>query len=205
MMAMGERPPGIRRTFDREFFERYYERTSSAVVSVEEMTLLARFLLAYMDYLGVAVGSVLDAGCGTGLFEQALREVRPNVRYTGVDPSPYLCEKYGWRQSSIAEFRSRTRFDLIVCRDVMQYIDGNEVRESIYNLARLCRGSLYFDVPTSDDFDAGLLDEHRTDNRIHVRSARWYRRHLDRHFVSAGGGVFIPRDSDTVVLALERT
>jgi SAM-dependent methyltransferase len=202
---MSDRRPRIRRTFDREFFEQFYERDSSAVVSVEDMVLLVRFVLSYLDYLGVPTGSVLDAGCGTGLLQTALRRVRPTVGYTGIDPSPYLCSRYGWQKTSIARFKPGEQFDLIVCRDVMQYIQAAEVRESIDNLARLCRGALYFDVPTRDDFESGFLDEDRTDKRIYTRGARWYRRILDKHFIAAGGGLFIPRDTDTVVLALERT
>jgi SAM-dependent methyltransferase len=202
---MDDQSPRIRTEFDRDFFERFYDDRSSAVVSIEDMVVLARFVLSYMDYLGIPTGSVLDAGCGTGLLKTALRRVRPTMQYTGIDPSPYLCRKYGWRRSSMAAFRSRERFDLIVCRDVMQYIGAREVRASIANLARLCAGALYFDVPTRDDFDDKLLDEDKTDKHIHVRGARWYRRLLDRHFIAVGGGVFVPRDADTVVLALERT
>lgn len=194
----------IRCTFDRDFFERYYSRGESAVVTEDDIERLARFVLSYLDYLGVEVHSVLDAGCGTGMLGRVLRRLRPSVRYTGLDTSPYLCEEYGWVHSTLAGFRTRRRFDLVVCRDVLQYLDGREARASIDNLARLCRGAFYFDVPTRDDFDDGLLDRARTDSRIHVRGARWYRRLLDRHYVSAGGGVFVPRDSGTVVLALER-
>jgi SAM-dependent methyltransferase len=199
---MGRRP--IRTEFDQDYFERYYGRRASAVVTEADIDRLARFVLAYLDYLRVPVRSVLDAGCGVGQFKRALGRVRPGTAYTGIDVSEYLCRRYGWEQSSIAEFSSRRRFDLVVCRDVMQYLDATAVRAGIDSIARHCRGAFYFDVPTRDDFADGLLDEDKTDRDIHVRSARWYRRILGRHFISAGGGVFIPKDSDTVVLALER-
>lgn len=195
----------IRRNFDKDFYERYYGRRASAVVTEADIARLARFILGYLDYLGVPVRTVLDAGCGTGLLGRVLGRVDPSMEYYGIDPSEYLCDKYGWTQTSIADFKSRRRFDLIVCRDVLQYAGDREVRASIHNITRLCRGAFYLDVPTKDDFDDGLLDERKTDRRIHVRTAAWYRRLVDPHFVSAGGGVFIPRDSDTVVLALERS
>lgn len=194
----------VRNTFDKRFFDHFYFNRSTAVVTEVTIQRLAAFVLAYLDFLGVDVRSVLDAGCGIGLWRRALQELRRDAAYTGIDASDFLCDKYGWRRGTIAAFKSRRKFDLVVCQDVLQYTDGDEARRSIDNLARLCRGALYFDVPTREDMKSGALDEDLTDQRIHLRSARWYRRHLDRHFIAAGGGVFIPRRSQTVVLALER-
>jgi SAM-dependent methyltransferase len=194
----------VRKDFDEDFYERYYGCGSSAVVTESDVARLARFLLAYLDYLGVRVRTVLDAGCGVGMLGRVLERLDDSIEYLGIDPSEYLCEAYGWVQSSVAGFKSKRRFDLIVCRDVLQYASDREARASIDNVARLCRGAFYLDVPTKDDFDEGLLDERKTDRRIHVRSAAWYRRLVDRHFQSVGGGLFIPKDSGTVVLALER-
>ena len=59
-------------------------------------------------------------------------------------------------------------------------------------------------LPTREDFAEGTLDRRRTDRRIHVRSVRWYRGRLRRHFVGAGGGVFLPRRARSTLLALER-
>jgi hypothetical protein len=49
-----------------------------------------------------------------------------------------------------------------------------------------------------------MLDLRKTDRRIHVRGAAWYRRRLREHFVNAGGGVFLSPRSRAVLLALER-
>lgn len=168
------------------------------------MDRLARFVLAYLAHLRVEVVRVLDMGCGLGMWKNALSHLAPEVDYTGVEFSAYLCEKYGWTHATIASYRSRRKADLVVCQDVMQYLDDAEVADSIRNVARLCRGALYVEVPTREDIDDGCLDLSRTDDRIHVRPARWYRRRLDEYFISAGGGVFIPKKSDTVVLAMER-
>lgn len=194
----------VRDTFDRNFYERFYFNRSTAVVTDEAVRRLATFVLAYMDLLSVEVRSLLDAGCGVGLWRDAVRGMRRDIDYTGIDPSEFLCEKYGWRQSTIAAFKSRRKFDLVVCQDVLQYMDDDDAAASLDNLARLCRGALYFDVPTKEDIKGGALDEKRTDHAIYLRSVRWYRRQLARHFVAAGGGVFIPKRSQTVVLALEK-
>lgn len=107
----------VRRTFDSDFFHRYYFDPATAVLVEDQMVRRARFVLSYLDFLGIEVASVLDVGCGVGLWRRTLR---------------------------------------------------------------------------------------RTDRRIHVRSVRWYRGRLRRHFVGAGGGVFLPRRARSTLLALER-
>lgn len=201
---MPERPPDIRSEFDRAFFDRFYQRANTAVISADDVYRRARFVLAYLAHLQLEVHSVLDAGCGTGLWKKALRRVDRDIAYTGIDPSEYLCRRYGWTQSAIADFAPRRKFDLVVCQDVLQYVDDAGVRRSIAAMAGACAGALYFDVPTSDDIADDLLDMKRTDRSIHVRSAAWYRRLLQKEFVNAGGGVFVKKDARAVILALER-
>ncbi|MDH4036300.1 MAG: class I SAM-dependent methyltransferase [Candidatus Krumholzibacteria bacterium] len=201
---MPERPPDIRSQFDRAFFERFYQRSSTAVISADDVYRRARFVLAYLAHLQLEVHSVLDAGCGTGLWKKALRRVDRDIAYTGIDPSEYLCRRYGWTQTAIADFAPRRTFDLVVCQDVLQYVDDTGVRRSIAAMKRACAGALYFDVPTTDDIDDGLLDMKLTDRAIHVRGAEWYRRLLRKSFVNAGGGVFLKKNASAVILALER-
>jgi SAM-dependent methyltransferase len=195
---------GVRSDFDEAFYARYYHRPATAAATLDEVSLRARYVLAYLDYLGVGVRSALDAGCGLGHWKHALERLDRSIRYTGVDSSEYLCGKYGWVHGVIADFKSRRKFDLVICQDMLQYLDAREVRRSVETIARLCRGALYLDVPTKDDFDAGVLDTRHTDGNIHVRTARWYRRVVAPYFYSGGAGVFIPNNSRTVVLGLER-
>ena len=195
---------GVRRSFDRAFFQRYYHSPRTAVASFDDVLKRARFVTSYLDHLQVDVRRVLDAGCGTGLWKRALAHIDRDIEYTGIDPSEYVCARYGWTHSTIDRFRSRRKFDLVVCQDVLQYADDPTVGRSIASIARLCRGALYFDVPTRDDIDDDLLDMDLTDKSIHVRTAAWYRTKLALDFVDVGGGVFIKRGAKAVVLALER-
>ncbi|MDH3197081.1 MAG: class I SAM-dependent methyltransferase [Candidatus Krumholzibacteria bacterium] len=194
----------VRRDFDRAFFRRYYHDASTAVVHLGEAQRRVRFVLAYLDFLGVEVKSVLDAGCGVGLWRRALRRIDRSIAYTGIDTSEYLCRRYGWTRASITEFRSRRKFDLVVCQDMLQYLDGDELRLAVDRVARLCRGACYVEVPTREDFAERTLDLVRTDRRIHLRGVRFYRRLLAEHFIAAGGGIFLPRNARTTILALER-
>ncbi|HEU4928855.1 MAG TPA: class I SAM-dependent methyltransferase [Candidatus Krumholzibacteria bacterium] len=194
----------VRRSFDRAFFQRYYHSPRTAVASFDDVMKRARFVTSYLDHLQVDVRRVLDAGCGTGMWKRALARIDRDIEYVGIDASEYLCQRHGWTQASIDEFRSPRKFDLVVCQDVLQYVDAAAVEKSFTSIARLCRGALYFDVPTRDDIDDGLLDMRLTDRSIHIRSAAWYRARLARQFVEVGGGVFVKRNAKAVVLALER-
>ncbi len=198
------RQPPVRKAFDQEFFSRFYDDAATSVISENDVFRRTCFVLSYLSHLQVPVHRVLDAGCGTGLWKRTLRRIDRSIEYVGIDPSEYLCRKHGWTQSSVADFKTRQKFDLVVCQDVMQYMDADEVERSFDAIARACRGALYFDVPTRDDIEDGYLDMRKTDKRIHVRSAAWYRRRLARHFVNAGAGLFISARSRAVVLALER-
>jgi SAM-dependent methyltransferase len=196
--------PRIRHEFDRAFFQRFYDDKTTAVISENEVFQRTCFVITYLSHLQVPVRRVLDAGCGTGLWQRALRRIDRSIEYTGIDPSEYLCKKHGWIQSSIVDFKSRKKFDLVVCQDVMQYMTADEVERGFAAMAAVCRGALYFDVPTRDDIDDDLLDMKKTDRNIHIRSAAWYRRRLAKHFENAGGGVFVSPRARAVLLALER-
>jgi len=200
--SMKQQP--VRKDFDHAFFARFYDDASTSVISEDDVFRRTCFVLTYLSHLQVPVHRVLDAGCGTGLWKRALRRIDRAIEYTGVDPSEYMCRKHGWIQSSVADFKSRRKFDLVVCQDVMQYMSNDEAERSIDAIAAVCRGAFYFDVPTRDDIDDGYLDMRKTDRNIHVRSAAWYRQRLKKHFVNAGGGVFVSARSRAIVLALER-
>ena len=42
----------------------------------------------------------------------------------------YLCQKYGWLNGSIADYRPRQPFDLVVCYDVLQYLDDESAAKA---------------------------------------------------------------------------
>lgn len=201
---IGPATGSVRRSFDRAFFQRYYHAPRTAVATFDDVMKRARFVTSYLDHLQLDVERVLDAGCGTGLWKRALRRIDRDIEYVGIDPSAYLCRRYGWKQAAIDEFSTRRRFDLVVCQDVLQYVDDATVGRSFGAIARACRGALYFDVPTRDDIDDDLLDMKLTDRSIRVRSAAWYRARLRKDFVDVGGGVFLRRGARAVALALER-
>jgi len=188
--------------FDHDYYHRYYYDPRTAVTSRREMQRRATLIAAYAEHVGMPVRRILDAGCGTGLLRAPLKRLMPQAAYTGLESSEYLCERYGWQQGQIESFRTATPFDLVICYDVLQYLDRSAARRALDNLARLCRGVLYFTALTRGDWQHNC-DRTRTDPNVHLRSARWYRTELRRRFNEAGCGFWLRRGAPLVLWELE--
>ena len=188
--------------FDAAYYERFYRRAKTRVSDAKEIQKLGRFVCSYVDYLGLPVRRVLDAGCGLGRWRGVIAEHYPRARYTGIEVSAYLCKRYGWTQASIAEYRARGGFDLVICQGVLQYLDDREASAALENLARLCRGALYLEALTAEDW-RDACDQRATDGAVHRRPASFDKKRLARQFHALGGGVFVKRDADIVLYRLE--
>lgn len=189
--------------FDAGFYQRYYMDPRTRVASRADAARLGRFICAYTEYLGFAVQQVLDAGCGLGHLKAPVREYFPRARYVGLESSDYLCRKCGWVRGSIADYRPAAPFDLVLCHDVLQYLPEGEAARALSNLARLCRGALYFSVLTAEDWRRNA-DRARTDSGMRLRPAAWYKTRLARHFRPLGGGLLVRRGYDPLLWELER-
>jgi SAM-dependent methyltransferase len=190
--------------FDRAYYARFYEDPKTRVSDSGQVDKLAGFVSSYLDYLGISVRRILDLGCGIGLWRKPLARKFPDASYLGVEYSAYLCERYGFTQGSAVDFRAKQPFDLVVCQGVLPYLSAKDARLAIENIASLCRGVLYLEAVTRDDFDAGIVDRVRTDAGMHLRRSSFYLRALAPHFVNVGGGVFVARAAGIPLYALER-
>ena len=188
--------------FGRDYYQRFYRNARSSVTSQAEMTARANLSAAYVKHIDCPVGSVLDAGCGLGLMRTALLRALPGATYVGLEYSEYLCQKYGWLNGSIADYRPRQPFDLVVCYDVLQYLDDASAAKAMRNFANLCRGVLFFSALTRRDWRENA-DQRRTDPAVTMRTAEWYRTRLRRHFRQIGAGFWIRRGAPLVTWELE--
>ena len=189
--------------FDAAYYERFYADPLTCSVTDDEVDRQIAFVSAYLKHIALRVRRILDLGCGLGMMQAPLMRGFPDARYQGVEFSEYLCAELGWQRGSVVNYRSKTPFDLVVCHDVIQYLDDDDADLAIRNLAALCRGALYLGVLTTEDWHENC-DPTRTDDQVVLRSTAWYRERLSRHFVSAGGGVFVKSEAPVVLWSLER-
>jgi 2-polyprenyl-3-methyl-5-hydroxy-6-metoxy-1,4-benzoquinol methylase len=193
-----------RRTqFDSAYFRKYYLNAATRVTTPAEMRGRALLIAAILRHARIPVRKILDAGCGIGLLRRAFQAALPRARYAGLEASDYLCARYGWTKGSVVDYQPRVPGDLVVCYDVLQYLDDRNAAKAIANLARLSRGAVYVSALTREDWRDNC-DQSRTDRAVHLRSGEWYRRRLRRHFRHLGFGVWLHKDATAILWDMER-
>ena len=188
--------------FDAAFFRRYYFNPMTRVTTPVEMRARAQLIAAILRHAELPARSILDAGCGIGLFKPAFARAMKGARYVGLEVSEYLCRRYGWKEGSIADFRPAAPFDLVVCFDVLQYLDDRAAARAMANFGRLAHMALYFSALTLEDWRQNC-DRLRTDGNVNLRPAAWYRARLNRDFYYYGLGVWVRRTHPRVQWSLE--
>jgi len=188
--------------FDARYYRRFYQNPRTRAGTPHSARRQAEFICAYLSFLEIPVRRVLDVGCGLGRTLRAVQQTLPRARCVGVELSPYLIARYGWEEGSVVDYRVRTPFDLVICNDVLPSLDDADCARAIANLARLTRGALFLGALTTEDWRRA--DRRRTDRQVLLRTARWYRTRLARHFVAMGGGVFLRKPPAATLWALER-
>jgi len=196
-------PARPRESFGEAYYTRFYRDPATRVRGSGLQARLAGFVFGYMAHLGLPVRRVLDLGCGLGHWRASLAQRHPRATYTGVEFSAYLCARFGWDEGSAADYAGRGRYDLILCQSVLQYLPDAGVRAAAANMARLCRGAVYLEIITAEDWRENV-DQRVTDGKVHLRPAQWYHKVLGKHFRSAGGGLFLPKDTPAVLYELEK-
>ena len=117
-----------------------------------------------------------------------------------VLPAP-LFETYA-RQGGAAR-GWREPFDLVICQGVLAYLSPADLKRALRYLGTLTRGALYLEVVTREDYENDIVDDTLTDPRLFRHRAEAYRRGLAPNFRHAGGGVWLSRDCEVPLYAME--
>jgi hypothetical protein len=102
----------------------------------------------------------------------------------------------------VVDFTARAPSDLLICYDVLQYLDDREAARAIANLAKLTRAAVYVSALTREDWRENC-DRTRTDRAVHLRPGDWYRRRLRRRFNYLGFGVWVRKDVTAILWDME--
>jgi SAM-dependent methyltransferase len=175
--------------YDAEYFRRWYHDPAQRVITPDAVARKVRLALGIAEaLLERPVRSVLDVGCGEGSWRAHLRRLRPGLRYTGVESSEYVLQRFGRtrdiRRGSVGtlhEVRLATSYDLIVVCDVLQYVPERELATGLATIADRLGGVAYLEAyATEDAMEGDQADWHH-------RSAEQYRRHFRRAGLQAVG------------------
>ncbi len=189
--------------FDSAYYARFYRDPRTRASDPAAAARLAAFIAAYAAHLGVRIRRFVDVGCGTGDLVRALARRLPSAKAEGVEISAWACRRYGWIQQSAEAFCAPDSYDLVLCTDVLQYLDDVAATRALRNLCSSSRALLYVGARTQNDINEHA-DPARSDLSGHYRSAAWYRRRLGRAFVPLGGSLFIRRALALPTWELER-
>jgi trans-aconitate methyltransferase len=190
--------------FGPAYFRKFYLNPGTRVTTPAEMRARARLIAAILAQASIPVRTILDAGCGIGLLRKPFAEALPRARYRGLEASEYLCTRFGWARGSVADYSPRNPSDLVVCYDVLQYLDDRQAARAIANLARLSRAAVYVCALTREDWRENC-DRKRTDRAVYLRAGDWYRRRLKRRFRYLGFGVWLRKDVAAILWDMERS
>ena len=189
--------------FDEAYYQRYYFNKKTSVVDPEHVNRLGAFVCSYLQYLRVPVRRVLDVGCGIGLWRDVIKRHYPQAQYQGVEYSEYLCGRFGWERGSVVDYRAKTPYDLVICQGVLPYLNATDLKLALSNLGRLSCGALYIEAITREDWENDTVDETLTDPSVLQHPASVYRRGLAEGFTELGGGVWLSREAEVPLFALE--
>src|SRR6478672_2912053 len=145
------------KTYDRAYFDRWYR--GSEVGGAARLARKVALAVATAEYhLERPIRSVLDIGCGEGVWRAPLRRLRPDVRYLGFDSSHYAIERYGRSRDlhlaafgEFAQLRPCAPVDLLVCSDVLHYLPARELDRGLPGLAELCGGIAFLETFARED------------------------------------------------------
>jgi SAM-dependent methyltransferase len=196
----------MQKVYDREYFEKWYRDPRHAVNSRQELERKVALTVAVAEYyLGRRVSTVLDIGCGEGVWRAALRSLRPGIEYLGLDSSEYAIARYGRSRNlrlatfgQLAELRFETTFDLIVCTDVLHYVRTPELKRGLRGIVEMLDGIAFLELFTAADAPDG--DKHS----FIARAPGWYRSTFAQAGLTAcGTHCYIGRRLKGCVAALE--
>ncbi len=178
----------MREKFDKAYYQHFYNNPATRAGTIASARRQAAFISAYLNYAELPVKRILDLGCGLGRLLRALQRCYPRASCVGVEYSDYLCERYGWLPGSVVDYRDAT-YDLVICDDVLSYLDDARCAKALRNIAALTHGAAFLGLITLEDRD--ICDFQRSDRLQHLRPATWYRRRINQNFQSIGGGLYL--------------
>lgn len=195
------------KSYDQSYFDKWYRDPGHRVITPAAARRKVHLALSVAEYyLEHPVRTVLDVGCGEGHWHPLLTRLRPGLRYTGVDSSPYAVERFGRRRNLIlGDFSNLDHlgladgYDLIVCSDTLYYVAGAALREGFGALVNRLAGVAFLEAYASDVALRGDIEN------LEIRTDAFYRRLFRRHgLVSCGSHCYVSAERAGTVTALEQ-
>jgi len=119
--------------------------------------LIALRLEQVLKIIPPEVETILDAGCGNGVITNALH---PKYRVTGLDLSPAALEHVRTPKMTASvtaiPFPDRS-FDLVMCNEVLEHLNDEELAQAVSELKRCASGHMLLSVPNREQLNTELV------------------------------------------------
>lgn len=166
------------KAYDQTYFDRWYRHPTDRISTRESLIRKVRMAVSVTEFLlGREIRSVLDVGCGEAPWQPVLKRLRPSARYVGVDSSEYVIERFGAERNirrgslgALGTLKSLRKSDLVVCADVLQYVETADIERGLRAIRKLLGGVAYIEAFAAEDNMVG------DDVDWHHRSAAEYQR-----------------------------
>ena len=115
----------MEKRYDRSYFDTWYRQRG--IGDPKRLARKVALAVATAEYhLERPLRTVLDIGCGEGVWRAPLLKLRPQVQYLGFDSSEYAITRFGRARNlhlagfgDFALLRPCAPVDLLVCSDVL--------------------------------------------------------------------------------------
>lgn len=193
--------------YDQDYFDRWYRPPGGRAGAAGLLRRKVALAVASCEYyLGRPLRSVLDIGCGEGAWRAPLRRLRPQVEYLGLDSSEYAVARHGSRRNlrlvdfaQLAELRFDGSADLLVCSDVLHYLDAGTLRRGLSGFAQLGHGLAWVELFCRGDQAEGDHEGWQ------ARPASFYRRlFAEAGLLAVGSHCYLLPPLHEQAVALER-
>jgi len=193
--------------YDARYFDRWYRDPRHRVFTAAERARRVAVVIAAAEYvLQRPVRSVLDVGAGEGHWRAPLLRARPRLRYVGLDPSPYVVQRFGASRGiqlggieTLDPLAFRAPFDIVLAVGFLNLLPPRALRPALERVVPLIGGVALLELFSDEDPLSG-------DAREYFRApSRSYRR-LTRGLglVGLGAHLYAPKALSESLGVLER-
>lgn len=191
--------------FDAAYFEKFYNEKDNPDYR-KRMQHQAAGLTNLIEFHDATPASVLEIGAGIGCWRDWYAKNRPRTKYISTDLSDFTCGKYKHKQYDVTTgpYKGpgyRTRYDLVVCLDVMAYFDSQTYIKVLSTIASMVGTFLVIDALTKRDLKEVCGEG--TDWNLQGQTAAFHKKALSTHFKGLGHNLYVPRETDLFFYELE--
>ena len=126
--------------------------------------------------------SVLDIGCGFGLFGHAIKNIDPKIKYTGIERSKYVADR--WQEPTmdlihddIKNVIIDKKHDLVLFLDLLEHLEYKDIDFVLQNTCKVGENFI-FSIPFIGDPNLEADETH-----IIKEDKEWWIKKLSKYFI----------------------